>query len=356
MSFSLGNKLKISVSGASHSEKICVKIEGLPVGEEIDMTKVRMFLDRRRGGTNPYSTPRKEEDIPIITSGLVEGTITDSVLEAEFLNKNVKREDYKNIKFVPRPSHGDYTGYVKYGPSMDFSGGGFFSGRMTLPMCFAGALALQLLEKQGILIGAHISSIGDICDDDYSPLEEDLEVISEKSLPVLNEEQGKLMEELLEKVRSEKDSIGGVIECKVVGIPAGIGDPIYDSLESKIAYGMFGIPAIKGIEFGKGFNITKLRGSEANDPFHIVDGEVKTKTNNSGGIQAGISNGMPILFKVAVKPTPSISKEQDSVDLVTKTNCKLTIAGRHDACIVPRAVPCVEAMCALMLYDAMTEE
>lgn len=353
MSFSLGNKLNIKVSGASHSESIDIIIEGLPKGAKIDLEEVNAFLKRRQGGNASYTTPRKEKDEPIIKSGLDNDTLTGEPLEASFINANYRKNDYISMRTVPRPSHADYVAFIKYDGKMDMSGGGFFSGRMTLPMCFAGAVCKQLLEQQGILIGAHILQVGDVRDDSYDPVEEMLESNINEGLPTLTSKASDEMISLMEATSKEGDSIGGIIECKAVGIPVGVGDPIYDSLESVISYGMFGIPAIKGIEFGLGFGVGSATGSGSNDGFYMKDGKVKCLTNNSGGIQGGISNGMPIVFRVAVKPTPSIYKEQKSVDLTTMTDTTLRIEGRHDSCIVPRVVPCVEAMCALTLYDAM---
>ena len=355
MSFEIGNSIKLTIGGASHSASIKAVLEGFPVGEKIDLEEVNAFLKRRQGGKAKYTTPRKEKDEPVILSGLSEdGIILNGKIEAEFINSNVKSEDYKAMRVVPRPSHADYVAYRKYNGSLNMAGGGFFSGRMTLPMCFGGAVAMQLLEKRGIKIRAHILSVGEVMDTPFDAVSDSCEEINTEGLPVINPDSAQKMTEVMEKTAAEMDSIGGVIECKVTGMPVGIGDPVYDSLESIISYGMFGIPAIKGIEFGRGFDISKTKGSESNDAFIIVDGEVRTKTNNSGGIQGGISNGMPIIFRVAVKPTPSIFKEQQSVDLITMTETTLKIEGRHDSCIVPRVVPCVEAMCALMLFDAIT--
>lgn len=353
MSFSLGQNITILVKGASHSESIDIKIEGLPKGALINLDEVNAFLKRRQGGNASYTTPRKENDEPIIKSGIENGVLTGGTLEASFINANYRKNDYVSMRTVPRPSHADYVAYKKYDGKLDMSGGGFFSGRMTLPMCFAGAICKQLLEQEGILIGAHILRVGDILDESYDPVEEMLEENISEGLPTLSKDASGRMISLMEATAAEGDSVGGIIECKVVGVPVGIGDPIYDSLESVISYGMFGIPAIKGIEFGLGFGVGSAKGSTSNDGFCIKNGEVKCITNNSGGIQGGISNGMPILFRVAVKPTPSIYKEQKSVDLTTMTDTVLRIEGRHDSCIVPRVVPCVEAMCALTLYDSL---
>ncbi len=355
MSFTLGKEVKITVSGASHSEKIEVKIEGLPAGESIDIGKVNAFLKRRQGGNAVYTTARKEKDEPVITSGIKEqdgnAVLTGETLTAHFVNENARSGDYKKMRTVPRPSHADYVAYVKYGGELNMAGGGFFSGRMTLPMCFAGAVCMQILKKRGIQIRAHILSVGDVDDEKFDPVSDEMEDYAAHTLPVLSAKAGDQMTALMESVSRDGDSVGGKIECKVTGIPAGVGDPIYDSVESALSYGMFGIPAIKGIEFGEGFGVCRNRGSVSNDGFCIKDGKVSCITNNSGGIQGGITNGMPLIFSVAVKPTPSIYKKQRSVDLETMQECELQIEGRHDSCIVPRVVPCVEAMTALVLAD-----
>ena len=344
----------MTVSGASHSEAIGVVVEGLPKGEAVDPEKVGAFLKRRQGGNASYTTARKEKDEPVIEGGLEGGILTGEPLVAKFINANAKSGDYAKMRKVPRPSHADYVAYVKYKGEMDMSGGGFFSGRMTLPMCFAGAVCMQILERRGIKISAHIRSVGDIDDKPFDPVSDDSETLADHVLPVLSKDAGDRMERLMESVSRDGDSIGGCIECKVTGVPAGLGDPIYDSVESVISYGMFGIPAIKGIEFGEGFGVCHDRGSMSNDGFCIEDGKVRTVTNNSGGIQGGITNGMPIVFRVAVKPTPSIYKPQRSINLETMEECELQIEGRHDSCIVPRVVPCVEAMTALTLFDILS--
>lgn len=355
MSFTLGKNIKITVAGASHSESIDVTVEGLPKGEAVDLQAINDFLKRRQGGNAAYTTARKEKDEPVITSGIVEDNgivmLTEAPLSARFINSNAKSSDYKKMRTVPRPSHADYVAYVKYKGELDMSGGGFFSGRMTLPMCFAGAVCMQILERRGIRIQAHMLSVGDINDDPFDPVSNETTTMADHVLPVLSKDSGDKMVSLMESVSREGDSVGGCIECKVTGIPAGLGDPIYDSVESVISYGMFGIPAIKGIEFGEGFKVCRDRGSSSNDGFCIRDGKVSCITNNSGGIQGGITNGMPLIFRVAVKPTPSIYKPQRSVNLETMEECELQIEGRHDSCIVPRVVPCVEAMTALTLMD-----
>jgi len=353
MSFSLGKKVNMEVSGASHSEAIEVTLTNLPKGEKIDIEKVNQFLDRRKGGKSAYTTARKETDEPIIVGGMDGDVLTGEPLMAKFLNQNQRSKDYHTERKVPRPSHADYVAHEKYHGKLNMAGGGFFSGRMTLPMCFSGAVVMQLLEKMGIKIQAHIYSVMDICDDPFDPVSDEMEKVSLEGLPVINQEKAVLLDDLMKKTAAEGDSVGGIIECKITGVPVGIGDPIYDSLESLISFGMFGIPAVKGIEFGQGFGVSKAYGSKSNDFFCIKDGKVKTITNNSGGIQGGISNGMPIIFRVAIKPTPSIYKPQKSVDLTTMTETTLQIEGRHDSCIVPRVVPCIEAMSALVIYDAL---
>ena len=353
MSFTLGQKIRITVSGASHSESIDVTVEGLPKGESVDIDMVNAFLKRRQGGNARYTTARKEKDEPVIVSGLEGGILTGEPLVAKFINENTRSSDYKKMRTIPRPSHADYVAYVKYNGELDMAGGGFFSGRMTLPMCFAGAVCAQILKKRGISIRGHIRSIGDIEDSPFDPASIDQAGLADHVLPVVSSEAGDRMVELMERTSKDADSVGGCIECKVTGLPAGIGDPIYDSVESVISYGMFGIPAIKGIEFGEGFGVCSDYGSKSNDPFIIRDGKIMCETNNSGGIQGGITNGMPVIFRVAVKPTPSIYKPQRSINLETMEECTLQIEGRHDSCIVPRVVPCVEAMTALCVCDLL---
>lgn len=353
MSFTLGKNVKITVAGTSHSESIDVTVEGLPKGEKLDLEAVGDLLKRRQGGNASYTTARKEKDEPVIVSGVEDGRLTGEPLVAKFINANARSGDYKKMRSVPRPSHADYTAFVKYKGELDMSGGGFFSGRMTLPMCFAGAVCMQILKRKGIDIRAHILRVGDVHDDPFDPVSQKQDELCDHVLSVVSADAGDKMVSVMESASRDGDSVGGCIECKVTGIGAGIGDPIYDSVESVISYGMFGIPAIKGIEFGEGFKVCSDYGSKSNDGFCIKDGEVSCVTNNSGGIQGGITNGMPIIFRVAVKPTPSIYKPQRSVNLETMQECELVIEGRHDACIVPRVVPCVEAMTALTLLDMM---
>lgn len=353
MSSMTGEKIKISVFGQSHSAGIGVVIDGLPAGKRIDLEKVQKFMDRRAPGKNSLSTQRKEADTPEILSGLVNGITCGAPLCAIIHNTNQHSSDYSNIIDTPRPSHADYSAYIRYNGFNDVSGGGHFSGRLTAPLCFAGAVCMQILEEMGVEIQAHILKIKNVYDDKVDYVNIDNWNVAEKDFPVINDEKGKLMIAEIEKARENGDSVGGVIECAVTGVKAGFGDPMFDGVENKLARNIFGIPAVKGIEFGNGFLAADLYGSENNDDFCIVNGEIRTATNNSGGINGGITNGMPILFKTAIKPTPSIYKEQSSVSLKNKTEEKLQIKGRHDPCIVQRAVPVVEAVAAFTLLDIL---
>lgn len=351
MSSMTGNKIKISVFGQSHSNGIGVVIDGLPAGKKIDMEKVMAFMSRRAPGKNSLSTQRKEADTPEIISGLVNGVTCGAPLCAVIKNTNQHSQDYNNIMDTPRPSHADFSGNIRYNGFNDVSGGGHFSGRLTAPLCFAGAVCMQILEDMGIEIQAHIQKIKNVYDDKIDFVNIGKWNTSEKEFPVINDEKGKLMIAEIEKARENGDSVGGVIECAVTGVKAGYGDPMFDGVENSLSKNIFGVPAVKGIEFGNGFNATDLYGSENNDDFCIVDGEIKTATNNAGGINGGITNGMPIVFRTAIKPTPSIYKEQNSVSLADKIEKKLQIQGRHDPCIVQRAVPVIEAVTAFTILD-----
>lgn len=351
MSSMTGNKIKISVFGQSHSKGLGVVIDGLPAGKRIDMEKVQRFMERRAPGRNSLSTQRKEADAPEILSGLVNGVTCGAPLCAVIHNTNQHSADYNNIMDTPRPSHADFSGNIRYNGFNDVSGGGHFSGRLTAPLCFAGAVCMQILDDMGIEIQAHIQKIKNVYDDKIDFVNIGKWNTAEKDFPVINDEKGMLMINEIEKARENGDSVGGVIECAVTGVKAGYGDPMFDGVENGLAKNIFGIPAVKGVEFGNGFDATDLYGSENNDDFCIVDGEIKTVTNNAGGINGGITNGMPIVFRTAIKPTPSIYKEQNSVSLKNKTEQKLQIQGRHDPCIVQRAVPVVEAVTAFTILD-----
>ena len=327
-----GNKLKVSVFGQSHAAGIGVVIDGFPSGYKVDFDALSEFMERRAPGRNAQSTPRREADVPEFISGLSEGYTCGAPIAAVIRNTNTRSGDYNGFSDVPRPSHADFPALVKFGPHNDFAGGGHFSGRLTAPLCIAGALSKGLLEKNGIKVGARVTEIGGV-----SSSEED-------------------MTAAIDAARAVGDSVGGIVECVAEGVPCGIGDPMFAGLENRIASAVFGIPAVRGIEFGLGFGAAKLRGSEHNDAYTVENGQVVTKTNNHGGIIGGISTGMPIVFRVAFKPTPSISAEQSSVSLSEMKETKLSIKGRHDPCIVRRAVPCVEAAMAVALLDAMLED
>ena len=317
MSSQYGKKVKISIFGQSHSPAIGVSIDGLPAGIKLNMDELRAFLKRRSPGQSELTTARMETDEPAILSGLVNGVTCGAPLAMIIRNTDARSEDYREIRDIPRPSHADYTAHVKFGGHQDVAGGGHFSGRLTAPLCAAGGICLQILRGLGVSIAADIVQIGDIL-----------------------------------SAKEKGDSVGGIVECTATGLPAGLGDPMFDGIENRIAGIVFGIPGVKGVEFGSGFAGAALMGSENNDSFYMDGDTVKTRTNNSGGILGGITNGMPVVFRVAIKPTPSIGMEQGSVSLSRGENAVLRVKGRHDPCIVPRAVPCVEAAAAIALYDA----
>lgn len=356
MSSTFGNKVKISVFGESHGNGIGVVIDGLPAGFMVNMDAVLAQMARRAPGRDKTATPRKEKDLPKILSGMLEDTLTGAPLCAVIENTNTRSGDYGNLMTCPRPGHSDYTAYVKYNASNDVRGGGHFSGRITAPLVFAGAVCRQLLSAQGIRIAAHIYSIGSVHDKPFDPVHIDgalMERLSLSSFALIDRGAEEPMRAEVEDARMQLDSVGGVIECAVTGVPAGFGGPMFDGVEGVIAQALFGIPAIKGVEFGSGFASAAMRGSQNNDPFRIEDGKVVTATNNCGGILGGITDGMPLVFRAAVKPTPSIGQVQQSVDLQTMQNTELTVNGRHDPCIVPRAVPVVEAMTAIALMNIL---
>ena len=331
MSSQYGNKLRISIFGQSHSAAVGVSIDGLPAGIKLDLDALRAFSQRRRPGQNELSTTRAEDDELEILSGLVGDVTCGAPLALIIRNTDVKSEDYEDIRDVPRPSHADYTAHIKHNGFNDVAGGGHFSGRLTAPLCAAGGICLQILSELDVKVEAKIVQIGGKSGTDEEMLRE------------------------ISAAKDKGDSVGGVIECTVAGLPPGLGDPMFDGIENRIAGVVFGIPGVKGIEFGSGFAGAALKGSENNDGFYMDGDVVKTRTNNCGGILGGITNGMPIVFRTAFKPTPSIALEQESISLSRGENAKLQVNGRHDPCIVPRAVPCIEAAAAIALYDAYLE-
>ena len=363
MSSNLGNALKVSVFGQSHGKAIGVTIDGLPSGETVDLTELQAFLDRRRPGTSELATARNEADCPEFLSGVTEaedGTVTTCgfPLTAVIQNKDQHSSDYTELETKPRPSHADYTAFLKYGEARDMRGGGHFSGRLTAPLCIAGGICLQMLERRGILIGAHLERVGEVQDEPF-PLHPDKELFEEirsRNPATIDKTASLKMIDEITNAKLDSDSVGGIVECAVTGFPAGVGGPMFDGIESELAKALFGIPAVKGVEFGNGFTAAELRGSQNNDSFIAADGTVQTETNRSGGILGGISNGMPLLFRVAIKPTPSIAKPQKTVDLSTMEETELVIHGRHDPCIAVRAVPVVEAVAAIVLTDLLLSE
>lgn len=350
MSSSFNGNIKFTIFGQSHSPAIGVTVEGLPAGFEPDMSELARFMQRRAPGRNEFSTPRSEADVPEFISGLFDGRLCGTPLTAIIKNTNTRSGDYSELKYKPRPGHADFTAGERYNNAQDYTGGGHFSGRLTAPLCIVGGLCLQLLRAEGISVVTRIAELGGVAD------KGEICSTADKPFPVVNDECGEKMKAAILSAKTEGDSVGGIIECAVSGCPAGIGDPMFGGMENRISSLVFGIPAVKGIEFGAGFDAAKMLGSENNDPFAVENGNIITKTNNCGGILGGITTGMPIVFRAAVKPTPSIAREQDTVDLRTMENTKLTVHGRHDPCIVPRAVPCIEAAAAIAVYDALLEK
>ncbi|MDO4265416.1 MAG: chorismate synthase [Eubacteriales bacterium] len=362
MSSEYGKNIRVSIFGQSHSEGIGVVIDGIPAGERFDMKRVHAFMRRRSAVGKDYSTMRKEADEPHILSGLLEDG--DSYVScgapvcAVIYNADTRSKDYSNLKDVPRPSHADYPAAVKYRGFHDIRGGGHFSGRLTAPLCFAGALCIQMLEKRGIHVGAHIAAIHGVLDHPYDAVNltaEEVHAAGEKAFPVNDDLSGERMLSEIGAAKAAVDSVGGIVECGVTGLPCGLGEPMFEGAENKIAQIVFGIPAVKGIEFGAGFEMAARFGSENNDPFEMKNGRVSSKTNHAGGILGGITTGMPLIFRAAFKPTASIARAQQSVSLSRKEDETLVIHGRHDPCIVPRAVPCVEAAAAIAVYDLLRD-
>lgn len=356
MSNLIGNRFRVLVYGQSHAPSIGAVIEGLPAGFTPDWDAVCAFMTRRAPGANAMSTARKETDLPEILSGLNErGETCGAPLAMRIVNGDARSQDYAKLRDIPRPGHADYPASVRFGGANDIRGGGQFSGRLTAPLCFAGALALQLLEKEGVRIRARISQIENVFDAPVDPAYPDLDAISSGELAVIDAAAGERMREAILAAKAEGDSVGGVIECFATGVPAGLGDPMFDGVENRLARAIFGVPAVRGVEFGTGFAACCMRGSAHNDAYRMDGDRVITETNHHGGILGGITTGMPIVARVGIKPTPSIAREQQSVSLVRGENDILAVRGRHDPCIVPRAVPCIEAVMAIALYDLISE-
>ncbi len=358
MASSIGKNIKVSIFGESHSDACGVSIEGVPAGIEIDFDNIEKLVERRRPKKDGLSTARSETDNPTFICGIKDGITTGTPITAIIQNSDTRSKDYDKLRNVPRPGHADFPAHIKYSGNNDIRGGGHFSARLTAPLVVAGAIFKQLLEQKGIFIGTHVSSIGDIIDDPIDPLTgspTQLKDILKKQIPVFSDQKREKMIEKILLAKQNGDSVGGTVECSVVGLPVGVGSPMFDGIENRLSYGMFGIPAVKGIEFGSGFFGSSLLGSQNNDQYEMKDNAIKTKTNNSGGILGGLSNGMPIVFKVAFKPTPSIAKPQQTVNLSDLKNETLTIEGRHDPCVVIRGAAVVEAMASIVVYDMLQD-
>ncbi len=357
MSGSFGKNINISIYGESHGEGIGIVINGIQPGFKIDLNKVLEEMERRAPGRNTLSTARKEADEPIILSGIFEGYTTGTPISMMIKNSDTRSKDYSKTKDIARPGHADFSGYVKYQGFNDYRGGGHFSGRITAPLVFAGAIAKQILEEKDIIIGSHIKQIGSVKDEYFDSVnieKNTLINLKKEVLPVLNKTIQSDMENEILKYKELSNSIGGIVEVCVIGLEAGVGNPFFDSIESIISHLAFSVPAVKGIEFGLGFDFASANGLSANDEFHRVDGTITTpKSNNNGGINGGISNGMPIIYRAVVKPTPSISLTQNTVNFRENKDVELNIVGRHDPCIVQRALVVLEAITAISILELL---
>ena len=359
MSSEFGNTLRVGIFGESHGRAIGVTMQNLPAGEAIDLVALEAFLERRRPGKSALSTARNEPDRPVFLAGLVDGKTTGSPLCAMIENRDARSGDYAELIDKPRPGHADYTAFLKWAGNADMRGGGHFSGRMTAPLCIAGGIAKQILARKNIFVGAHLSAVAGIADELFPrrPVAAMFDEIAKKDFPVLDDARGCEMQEQILIASHAGDSVGGVIECAAIGFPAGLGNPMFDGIENRLSYALFGIPAIKGVEFGAGFAASNMRGSEHNDPYRMeADGTIGIQTNHAGGILGGISTGEPIVLRAALKPTPSIAKVQQTISLSKREDAELTVHGRHDPCIALRAVPVVEAVTALVLLDFLLEQ
>lgn len=360
MSSVYGNALRLSIFGQSHSPAIGCSLDGVPAGIPVDLERLQAFLDRRAPGRGDTSTARRETDAPEFIAGITDGRTNGAPIAAIIRNGNMRSRDYDELRRKPRPGHADWPAQIKYRGYQDVAGGGHFSGRLTAPLCVAGGIALQALEAHGVRIAAHIALMGPdgIADEPLDPMRlrvEQLDAILANELPCVSADAARRMRQCVLDAKGSLDSVGGVVECAAYGVPAGLGDPMFDGIENRIARIAFGIPAVKGVEFGAGFETARLHGSENNDAYRMDGGEVRPQSNRAGGILGGITTGMPVVWRMAVKPTPSIGKRQRSVDLEAGEDADLVVHGRHDPCIVPRAVPVAEAACALALLDALLE-
>ena len=358
MSGCFGTRIQLAIFGESHGPAIGITVDGLPPGLKLDMDFIESEMVRRAPGQSALSTSRKEPDAPEILSGLLDGVTTGAPLCAVIRNTNQRSRDYGGLGDLVRPGHSDYTGHVRYFGYNDVRGGGHFSGRITAPLVFAGAICKQLLMKRGVEVFSHAQRLSGIQDESFLNASLDLEALRalrNERLAVIQKPLAQEMEQAILEAKRSGDSVGGVIECMALGLPAGLGAPFFDSVESVLSHMLFSVPAVKGVEFGLGFSMCGLRGSECNDAFAIRDGKVVTQTNRCGGILGGITTGMPLVFRVAVRPTASILREQQTVSLERMREEKLTVHGRHDPCIVPRAVPVIEAAAAIVLEDLLLQ-
>ncbi len=348
MSSTYGENLKLSIFGQSHGAAIGMTLDGIPAGFSVDLDALQAFLDRRAPGQNDWSTPRKEADQPEFLAGIVDGFTCGAPIAAVIRNHNTRSGDYEQLRDRPRPGHADFTAEIKYGGFQDAAGGGHFSGRLTAALCIAGGLCKQWLEEVGIRIGAHIVRIGAEAADSFDPLHPQLDQVG-KFFPTLTADGAERFKAVIAKAKADGDSVGGMIQCAITGLPIGLGEPMFGGMESRISQIVYGIPAVKSVAFGD--DAASCFGSQYNDAFTIVNDDIVTTTNHCGGILGGITNGMPVLFTVSVKPTPSIAKPQKTVSLSKAEETELQVKGRHDPCIVPRAVPVVEAAAAIAIMD-----
>lgn len=360
MASSIGCRVKCTVFGESHGEAIGCALDGLPAGEKLDMDEISVQMERRAPGRDKASTARKESDTPHILSGVLNGCTTGAPLVMIIPNENTKSGDYAELGRLPRPGHADYTGFIRYNGYNDVRGGGHFSGRLTAPLVFAGTVCRQILRRRGVSIGGHIYEIGGVRDASFDAVNLGnglLEKLASRPFSLCNPDIEQKMRDKIEAARKDGDSVGGIIEAAAVGLPAGLGSPMFDGVENRLSALLFGIPAVKGIEFGDGFGLASLRGSEANDPYtYDADGRIVTTSNHNGGLLGGITNGMPLVLRAVIKPTPSIAQKQQTVNLETGKNDTIAVRGRHDPCIVPRALPVIESAMALGLLDIMESE
>ena len=357
MSSTFGSNIRLTIFGQSHGEAVGMVLDGFPAGLDLDMERIAREMERRRPGRSPMATARREDDLPHFVSGVFRGKTSGQPICALIPSRDQHSQDYGEQVDRLRPSHADYTGHVRYYGYEDFRGGGSFSGRLTAPVVLAGTLCAMFLEKEGIQVQTHIRRIGG--EEDISladvPEDDNLDMLRQMTLPVLKPEAGEAFRRIIEEASADRDSVGGEVEGRILGVPAGLGSPFFDSMESVLAHLFFSVPGVKGVSFGDGFALACMRGSRANDSFCLDGKNIRTRTNHAGGINGGISNGMPILFTCAMRPTPSIARKQETVSLKEGRECELEIHGRHDPCIVVRAVPVMEAMAWFGLMDLWKE-